>query len=515
MTQRTILLAILCLLVTRGCKAQASPVSPATSAIWNAIVAGAPDPTQTTHTENVEIVRDKAHITLVDGTLQLIQPTNGRVYGAAFRGNGRIQVDIPNGIEGQQLRLLGKLDKIDLAFTEATFTFSDDFLAEVSKQVRWRAEAGSLGDLYAKRQREREDLGESDVPRIFQSLLSEDPARTAFFLADVKTKDRGWVEIRKDALLPEDFSVVHWSDTFRGMNLDQWMSFPSGGITAAEAWRDPQAKEDFAIRSNSMNVSVTSGAELHATSQIEIDPRYSGQRVLLFDLDSNLRVESIKDGQAKALDYVQSREDKDRRISYGDYVAVILPAPLKQGAPVSLTFTYGGKRAIRKASDGNYFCESSGWYPDRPNSFSTRTNFDLTFHNPKNTLLVATGNKTSETVDGNTRITTWKSEIPLAVAGFAYGDYKVYNQKADNVGVDVYANRGPDDVMNMLQRYFDSGRAMAAVGTLSPAAMAKTMGIEMSNMVRLFDSFYGPYPYTSLAVTSMPISYSYGQAGRV
>lgn len=511
MPKRTILAAVIYLFAAGNSRAQSPPTSPAPSAVWNALVAGSPDPAQIAHTENVDIVRDKAHITLVDGTLQLTQPTNGRVYGASFRGNGRLQIEIPNGVEGQQLRLLAKLDKIDLAFTEATFTFSDDFVAEISKQVKWRPEGTSLGDLCEKRQRERESLGESSLPRIFQSMLSEDRARTTFFLADVKTKDKGWVEVRRDALLPEDFSVGHWSDTFRGMNFDVWMSFPTGGITAANAWQDPQAKEDFAIRSNTLNVSVTSGAELHATSTIEIDPRYSGQRVLLFDLDSNLRVESIKDGQGNSIDYTQAREDKDRRISYGNYLAVILPSPLKQGTPVSLTFTYGGKRAIRKAGDGNYFCESSGWYPDRPNSFSTRTNFDLTFHSPKNTLLVATGSKTSETVDGNTRITTWKSEIPLAVAGFAYGDYKVASEKADNVGVDVYANRQPDDVMAMMQRYFDSGRAMAAVGVLTPSAMGKTMGVEMSNMIRLFDSFYGPYPYSHLAVTSMPISYSYGQ----
>lgn len=511
MTKRTILAAVLCLFAAGNSQAQTPPTSPGPAVVWNALVSGTPDPSQIARTENVDIVRDKAHITLIDGTLQLIQPANGRVYGAAFRGNGRLQIEIPNSIEGQQLHLLAKLDKIDLAFTEATFTFSDDFVAEVSKQVKWRSEGTAPGDLYEKRQRERENLGESSVPRIFQSMLSEDRARTAFFLADLKTKDRGWVEVRRDALQLEDFSVGHWSDTFRGMHFDLWMSFPTGGIATTTAWQDPQAKEDFAIHSNTLNVTVTSGADLHATSTTEIDPRFSGQRVLLFDLDSNLRVESIKDAQGNSVDYTQSREDKDRRISYGDYLAVILPSPLKQGSPLSMTFTYGGKRAIRKAGDGNYFCESSGWYPDRPNSFSTRTNFDLTFRSPKNTLLVATGGKTSETVDGNTRITTWKSEIPIAVAGFAYGDYKVSSEKADNVGVDVYANRQPDDVMQMMQRYFDSGRAMAAVGVLTPTAMAKTMGVEMSNMIRLFDSFYGPYPYSHLAVTSMPISYSYGQ----
>src|SRR5258708_32611336 len=35
----------------------------------------------------------------------------------------------------------------------------------------------------------------------------------------------------------------------------------------------------------------------------------------------------------------------------------------------------------------------------------------MTFHSPKDAVLVATGEKTGETVDGNTRVTTWKSPI--------------------------------------------------------------------------------------------------------
>ena len=66
--------------------------------------------------------------------------------------------------------------------------------------------------------------------------------------------------------------------------------------------------------------------------------------------------------------------------------------------------------------------------------------------------------KTGDTVDGGTRVTTWKSEIPLAVAGFAYGDYKVTNDKAGDVVIDIYANREPDDVMTQVQRYFEEGR---------------------------------------------------------
>jgi hypothetical protein len=493
------------------CLAQ-SPTGSAAAAVWNALSAPAMDPGKSAHAENVDIVRDRVHINLTDGTIQFTQPVNGVVFGAVFHGKGRLEADAPNPQEAQQLRLFTKQDRLNWEFTEATFSFTDGLLDEVAKQVKWQASGPAADDLYVRRQKEREDLGESSLPRLLQSVLSADRARTAYFLADLKT-DKAWVEVHDDALEPEDMTIGRWVDVGPVKIFDTWMSFPAGGRTSAEAWKDPQAKEDFAIRGYKIDAAVTSGAELRATAHLDIAPRLAGQSVLVFNLDANLRLEFVKDSSNNSLAFYQSRETKDRYQSYGDYVAVILPQPLAVGTPLSLEFRYGGKRAIRKAGTGNYFCESSGWYPERPNSFATRADFDLIFHSPKNSVLAATGEKTSDTVDGNTRITEWKSEIPLAVAGFAYGDYKVTNDKAGDVVIDIYANRETDDVMTEVQRYFESGAGAqtAAVGSMSPSIMAKTMGTEIANAVRVYSAWYGPFPYKHLSVTSLPISYSYGQ----
>lgn len=499
------------LLSGQECFGQAAAGAPA-AAVWSALSTPAMDPAKSAHAENVEIVRDKLRIILTEGTIQFTQPVNGVVFGAVFHGNGRLRADPPNPLEAQQLRLFTKQDKLDAPFTDATFCFTDGLLEEVGKQVKWQPSGSAADELYNKRQKEREDLGESSMPRLLQAILSADRAHAAYFLADVKT-EKGWLEAHDDALESEEISVGRWVDVGPFKIFDTWMSFPAGGRASAEAWNDPQAKEDFRIRSFKIDASVTSGAELHATAHLDIEPRLAGETVAIFNLDSNLRVESIKDSNSNSLAFYQSRETKDRYQSYGDYVAVILAQSLAVGTPLGLDFHYGGKRAIRKAGSGNYFCESSGWYPDRPNSFSTRSDFDLTFHSPKNAALVATGEKTSETTDGGTRVTTWKSEIPLAVAGFAYGDYKLTNDKAGDVSIDIYANKEPDDVMTQVQRYFEegAGRQEAAVGSMSPSNMAKAMGTEIANAVRVFSLWYGPFPYKHLSATSLPISYSYGQ----
>jgi hypothetical protein len=502
-------LVVVLAVVSRGF-AQTPAASPA-AAVWNALLAPAMDPAKSAPVTNVEIVRDRIHITLKDGTIQFVQPVNGAVFGAVFHGTGRLQMEPPSPQEAQQLQLFTKQNKLDVTFNEATFSSTDGLMDEVAKQVKWQASGPTTDDLYAKRQKEREDLGESSLPRLLQSILSVDKAHNAYFLADLKT-DKSWVEVHDNALEPEEIKIGRWVDVGPVKIFDTWMNFPAGR-TSAEAWKDPQAKEDFVIRGYRIDAGVTTGAELHATAHLDLEPRFAGQSVLIFNLDANLRLESIKDSSNNALTFYQSKETKDRYQSYGDYVAVVLTQPLAVGTPLSLDFRYGGKRAIVRAGTGNYFCESTGWYPERPNSFSTRADFDLTFHSPKNAPLVATGEKTSDTVDGNTRITTWKSEIPLSVAGFAYGDYKVTNDKAGDVLVDIYANREPDDVMTQVQRYFESGQGQqeAAVGSMSPSIMAKTMGTEIANAVRVFSAWFGPFPYKHISATSLPISYSYGQ----
>ncbi len=511
-------------------RAQSAPSSDA-GAVWKALWSPVTDAAKSAHAENVVIQRDRVKITLTDGTIQFAQPVNGVVFAAVFHGNGRLEADPPNGVEAHQLRLFTKQDKLDAVFTDATFSFTDGFFDEVAKQVRWSPSAAAADDLYVKRQQQREDLGAAHVPRLFKSVLSGDRKRTAFFLADLKTKDKGWVEAVDDAMEPEEISLGRWSDAGGVRIFDVWMSFPAGGRDPRLVYADPSARVDYVIPGYQIDAAVTGGAELSATARVHVHPRYAGEQVLLFYLDSNLRVDSIKGDTGRPLEFYQARETKDRFQSYGNYVAVALPQPTRPGAAQPIAFHYAGKRVVRKVGDGNYFCESFGWYPAMleprtgTGNFAFRSEFEINFRSPKKYALVATGHKVSETTDGDSLITSWKSDIPLAVAGFAFGDYKFYTEKVGNIDVQVYANKQPDDLLRSIQQAFDSpieelaegpgaSRAGGApLGNLTPSALAKTIGIETANTLKVFQDYYGPYPYKQLAVTNIIGGYGQGWPG--
>ena len=492
--------------------------SPEASA-WNTVVTAPFDPSKTAAVENLSIVRDRIHITLLDGTLEFSQLAGGIVFGAAFHGHGRIEIVPPSPAEAQQLELFTKQKTLSLDFTEATFSFTDDTFHEVAKQVKWTtAPDNSLAQLYQSRQRTREGLAAEIVPRIYEGVVSTDHKQSAYFAADMKTSSMGWVLARFDALKPEELSIgryISWGTPVEF--FDTWTSFPAGNVSPFQVDSQPLAKDVFLARSYQIDATVTGGADLSATTKVNLEYQLSGERALIFALSANLRVSSVKDSQGNALPFFQPQDPKDRVPTYGDYVAVVLPRPTQAGQSAAFTFQYEGKRLIQKVGAGNYFCPSYGWYPGVIDDFATRSDFEMTFHTPKRLTLVATGDEVSEKSAGNWNVTMWKSPEPQAVAGFAFGDYKVYDEKVGSIDVQVFANRNPDDFLSSINQIANSdlpgsqgmGNPLTAMGTLDPAATIKTMGTELANNLRVFQNYFGPFPFDRLAASNIP--YSYGQ----
>lgn len=479
--------------------------------VWQAVAQPSFSPPKVAQVSNLTLGRGRIRITFTQGTLQFAQPVEGRVFAAAFHGTGRLQVEPPDARERQQLNLFTRHDILDMSFTEAVFSFTDRTFEEISAVVQWSDTSADPGiaKLYQDRCDMREDYGGEQLPRLVKGLLSGDRKQTEYFFAEMKTSEKDWVYTTLDALNPEEIEVGRWAKFGPVTRADVWMRFPRGPRSSAQAWADPLAREDVLPERYKISATATDGAELKAQVAMQLKPRWSGEKVLLFDLSSNLRVQSVKDAASgAALEFRQPPEQKDRIQPSGNYLAVFFSEPLVAGKEYQLEFTYAGKRVIRNLGPGVYFCQSFGWYPARRN-FAMRSNFEITFRSPKKYTLVATGIKVSESVDGNETISAWKNEKPIAVAGFAYGDVKIEKTRAGNVDVEVHANKQADDQMQSILRSTGGPGGNVALGTLTPATMAGQISTEMGNSIRLFENYFGSYPYSRLAVSTIP--YSYGQ----
>jgi hypothetical protein len=172
-------------------------------AIWNALARPAFD-AKSANVNNLVIQRDRIRVTLESGTLQFSQPINGVVTAAVFRGTGRLQVSVPDARESQQLDLFLKTDGINLPFTEAVFSFTDQTFAEISPKLQFSGTGSDAEGFYSTRIEQNEDLGASFLPRLFKSVTSTDRTKGALFLADVKSDEFGWVEALYDTSDPEE-----------------------------------------------------------------------------------------------------------------------------------------------------------------------------------------------------------------------------------------------------------------------------------------------------------------------
>jgi len=475
-------------------------------AAWQALQKAAFDPAQGGQLTGVDLVRDRIQISL-NGVIQFTSPVNGVVYGAAFRGNGKVRMVAPNPVEGQQLQLhTGNEEVFAADFTEAVFCFTDATFAELSSKAQSGGHAdATLEALFRERQEFRESYGAELLPRLVKGVLSENKKETELFYAELKT-EKGWVVVQMDALRPEEILLGRWTTFGIARFLETWMAFPRGNRPSAQAWDNPLAREDVLPQNYRIEATVTGGAELRAKAVLDLEPQWSGEQAVQFLLDSNLRLEAVRNvATGDSLPFVQAPERRDRAQSFGEYVLVFFPQPLVKAGKYSVEFTYAGKRVVRQMGTGVYFCQSFGWYPARQN-FALRSNFEIHFRSPKQYTLVATGVRTSEDVEGGTALSTWKSEKPIAVAGFAYGDVKIEKAVFGNVEIEVHANKNADDQMKNIARQAGG----AAVGDLTPAGMAGQIATEMGNAVRLFESYFGPYPYKRLAVSTIPFSYGQG-----
>lgn len=484
---------------------------------WESLQQPKLDSARSTRVQNLPITRGAIRITLLQGTLHFLQPVHGTVFGAEFHGSGKVAVTPPNVSEKEQLQLLANVDAVDMEFSEGVFAFTDSTFQEVAGSAKWEPDANATAPaaLFIERQQAREEVGAELLPRLLQGVLADSSARPSFFAADFKTTQKGWIHVRFDPEDTEEITVGRWNKFFSVTRFETWLNLPAQGDFRRAA-QDPTAREPFLIHGYDMDLRVGDDEALAAGTRVTIKARRQGERVLIFRLDANLRVEAVRGATGEALTFFQAKDPRGREQSSGEYVAVVLPHPLAAGESQTLEFKYAGKHLVRRMGKGVYFCQSFGWYPVRPNSFSTRADFEMNIRSPRKYTLIATGSKISETADGDWALSQWKSDIPLAVAGFAFGDFKLYSEQAGKVTVDVFANREPDDSMEELKREIDSYRGRqdvillgGNVGTLVPATMAKTMGSEIANSVRVFENYFGPYPYKRLAMTSIP--YSYGQ----
>lgn len=456
---------------------------------------------------NLTLKRDIGVFTFKQGSIGFLPPVLGRVAVGVFIGEGEFNMKPYFQPEANYLKLVTDKDAIIEQFDRLVLVFSDNTHEEIKKQ-------SSIGSLNARakdvlrdyRNRMRHN---TETPRsMLEAMLSGEDVENveAELLADLYNPNRppcfnAYINGRKHSdlrfllrplgalsqlLSPEEVALLNVDP--QGKEEGVWYlshleaELKSGAASSEEDTRTIDA-EHFRIET------AITGEKLTASAELTYRALRDGERVLSFGLLPTLRVTRVTIAE-REVPYVQERKNDDSAFY------VILTEGLINGRTYKLKIEYEGRKVVEDAGGGNFAVSArTSWYPS-VNAFNDRATFDLTFKVPKKFTLVGVGKKVKEWTEEDFAASQWISEVPLAVAGFNYGQFKKkeLTDDATKYGIEGYATSNlPDNL-----------RGAEAIGGMSPVRMMDQGMVEAQNSMRVFTHWFGPAPYGRIAITQQP-----------
>jgi hypothetical protein len=478
----------------------------ATLAEYDAVRSARPDG-RTIAVQGLTLVRDAFRIELRSGTLHLLSPAGSDTFGAVFIGDGSYHLAPATPHELRQLRLVtgqAQLETLSDRFDRMVLLFTDRTAGEVldharvvtgppdDQAVRWY-------DDYLKRQ--QKDVGINLHLRIATDLVNRPGRSDGVFLMPVDGRAHGKVLVAFDPMglsnLSSQFgnvsgeeSVLLSSDKEKG---GFW--YLSASVKDAVGGRGKPVRPWADALRYEIETSID-GRQVKGSTRVTLKPLVEGVRVLPVNIDSSLSLRSVvleTDAGPVALPVLREELQLGQyarlwTVSVGDAdVAVGFPALLAKDVPVSLRFEYDGDDVLDGAN-GRYSVRArTSWYPNL-GTFVDVADYEMTFRYPRRNTLIAVGRQVSEQVDGAQKVAVWRSDVPLRVAGFNYGEFeKLTSTDPDTkMGIHVYTNR-------------------------DWTSQARIALADATNAARVASAFFGRSPFPHISITQQ-VQTNFGQS---
>jgi hypothetical protein len=484
----------------------ASAASAQEAAEYRSLRASRPDG-RTIPVKDLTLERDAYRISLRSGVLHLLAPVDRDTFGAVFIGDGSYQLTPATDAERRHLQLVsGSAEPLSDRFKRMVLLFTDRTVEELQAHTPVATGAPDQAATRAYEeylQREQNANLPNFHLRVLADLLNRPTRKDGVFLAFVEGENYSPVLL---ALDPLGLSSLTSRFSFFGGEEVGLVSFDrtNGGLWYSSS-SQPYNGHGKPIRmladATHYEIDTTlEGSAVRGKTTISFTPTVDGLRVLPIQLFSKLRIQSAtldhNDGSPGAPVAVLQEERSGGLAArlFGEEprdadVAVQFREPLSGGSAVRLTLTYDG-RDVLDGSDGRYSVGArDSWYPNL-GTFDDLATYEMTFRYSSRNVLVAVGEQVSERSQGGQKVAVWRSEIPIRVAGFNYGDYQKISKKDEDTGItiDVYTHKG------------------------TPAAgMSGDAMVDALNTARLSRIYFGAAPYRHLSITQQP-EMTFGQS---
>jgi hypothetical protein len=475
---------------------------------------------ETFRCENFTLAVDVGTFQLKSGTITLLAPIAKYETGAVFVGQGRFTLKPVAAADTREMVRRTGSPTAEEDFTEVVFRFSGNqypqFAGALGGKTATPPEVAAAFQHWKDKVRHRHEIPEGltegllegeTIDNVDADVLSSiyNPNHPPFFNAYMRGtphKDlRFFMRTRVGALpqmeSPEEVALVN----FNGGELDDGIWY-SQHLTSELKARTANSLEDkrlFATKRYNIETVIAKNDHLQSIAKITFEPLVPGERVLKFGLLPNLRVTRVTDQNGQDLHFIQESRKED-----GSFYAILDEAP-KMGQEHSISVEYVGDKVLVNAGNGSYYVGArESWYPNL-NGFGEKALYDLTFKVPPSNIVVSVGKLEGQTTEAGFAVSHWVTPVPVAVAGFNYGQYKKidYPDAITHYNISGYYLT---DLPDSLKPY-ENG----ALGAMSPTAMTKYALDQTRAQMQVCTIFFGKAPYENVYITEQP-DFFFGQS---
>jgi hypothetical protein len=469
--------------------------------------------------DRVELRKADTVLAFQDGKIAFFQSFEGRITGFVFSGVGHVVALPRDPVEKQQVaRFLGA-PVLDEQFLSAYVRFTDGTDQELLRELQRAGLTPAVDEQFASLWwASLNRLNPSHSLRVLIEKYSNPPA--PFFHAGIDGVLTGPLDILLDGMQADNFSLGQPRAVGKATYYDVWSSYRTPDAVAFRMGID-------AIHYR-IDTTIHPDNSLEATAAIEFRAAAGSQQFLGVQLSRALKISAVTGDDGEALPFFQNEGLTQQEInSRGqDALILFLPKPPAPGSTFTLHFRYNGN-VIEDAGNSVLFVGArESWYPHYGDA-SEFALYDLTFHWPKRLRLVATGAKSSEHEEGDSRVATWKTEIPVPEAGFNLGEYASSSLPSENRTIEVYANKQLEEILRARLSaptpQEDASRHTSISNSPlgndlpmlppSPAGFLKQLAREIDSSIRFYELYSGPFPFRNLGVSQIPGTFGQGWPG--
>lgn len=471
-------------------------------------------------TDRIELHAADMVIALEGGKLAFYQPFEGHITGFVFSGIGHT-LAIPHdpGEKQQMARFLGA-PILDQTFVSIYARFTDDTAKELLAQLKQASlQPAPDASFAALWQSNIERLNPTHSLRILIEKYSS--LQRHYFQAAIDGILTGPFDVLVDPMRSENFMLGQPRMLNHVPYYDVWTSYATPGFTPPP---NPFDAQRYLI-----NTTIRPDDSIEGDTTVDFRAATGGESILFVQLARALKVDSISLASGETLTFFQNEglTEQEARTQGDDTLCIFLPSPPRAGDAFSLRFHYRGNVIENYGNSVLFVGARSSWFPHfgDPASFAT---YDLAFRWPKHLHLVATGEKSGEHEEGDSRVAHWKPNRPVSVAGFNLGEYQVVSISSPSHTVEVDANKLLEEAIlarltrsTMPVEDFRRG-ALAenpnvpiniAPPPPSPADALKSLAREVDSSINFYEKYCGPFPFHSLAVSQIPGNFGQGWPG--